>query len=334
MKALESLLSFGAQWLRRRPLRPDPKAHAKWLHFMRDGYRVHIPDRPLIRPGSRIFCIGSCFAIEIKSVLRSLGYTVHPHENDLPRELLDQDPDRNWGRILVHYNTFTMWQEIEKAFGLWRQDDNDFWAVTRQGKGKAPVDCFQDPYRREVFARTMEEIRSRTRALDELIRKGVHESDVYIFTLGLTEVWKKKDNGRVTCGAPGLGRGGGYEQTEFLPSGYEQNYRNVRRLVDEIHARYPSRPIVLSVSPVLLAQTYTDRDVFTANMESKSILRAVAGQIARECPNTHYFPAFELCALYEKTQRRPAYGPDGRHVTRETVRYVLDSFIRHYSSKS
>ncbi len=308
--------------------------HHKWLHFMRDGQRLHITPRAVLKPDSRIFCMGSCFAIEVKKVLRTLGHTVHPFENDLPPEQLSQDPTRNWSRTLVHYNTFTIRQEIEKAFGVWRQQDHDYWFVKRQGKGKAPVDVFQDPYRREVFAHTKEEIIARTRAFDELIRRGVMDSDVYIFTLGLTEVWKKKDDGRVICGAPGLGRGGGYDETVFWRSGYSENYDNVKRWVDLIHARFPDRPVVLSVSPVILAQTFTDDDVYAANTESKAILRAVAGAIARDCQNTFYFPAFELCALYEKTEKRPAYQPDGRHVTPDTVQFVLDAFIRNYSIKN
>jgi hypothetical protein len=45
--------------------------------------------------------------------------------------------------------------------------------------------------------------------------------------------------------------------------------------------RFPERKVIITVSPVALSRTFSDSDVITANTESKSILRAVAGALSR-----------------------------------------------------
>ena len=50
----------------------------------------------------------------------------------------------------------------------------------------------------------------------------------------------------------------------------------VKAALDLLFSRYPEKNVVLTVSPVPLAMTYASTDIGTANMESKSILRAVA----------------------------------------------------------
>ena len=74
---------------------------------------------------------------------------------------------------------------------------------------------------------------------------------------------------------------------------------------------------MLTVSPVTLEATATDNDVVVANLESKSLLRAVAGQVSREFDNVHYFPSYELAMYYD------IFEEDGRHVTREAVARII-----------
>jgi hypothetical protein len=48
------------------------------------------------------------------------------------------------------------------------------------------------------------------------------------------------------------------------------------------------------VSPVPLAATATDAHVLPATIYSKSVLRAVAGELANEFRNVDYFPSYEI----------------------------------------
>lgn len=66
-------------------------------------------------------------------------------------------------------------------------------------------------------------------------------------------------------------------------------------------------------------------------MESKSILRAVAGQIATIRGYVDYFPSYELI-------NSPAFGgiffdPNKRTVSRHGVRFVMDSFFSCMTGK-
>ena len=74
--------------------------------------------------------------------------------------------------------------------------------------------------------------------------------------------------------------------------------------------------------------TFTKNDVYVANMESKSLLRAVAGQVCREEENVHYFPSFEIAtALHGK-----GHNEDGRHVREQTVFEITSAFMLAHSN--
>ena len=105
--------------------------------------------------------------------------------------------------------------------------------------------------------------------------------DVFFMTMGMAEVFRNKQSGKIACQKPGYAKGGGEEQTEFHMSSYEENYANLRRIVEIITQVRPDARIVFTVSPVPLARTFSDNDIVAANTEGKSILRAAIGAIAR-----------------------------------------------------
>lgn len=261
-----------------------------------------------------------------------MGYVVHPEESGIEVSLSSDEVFRPTALELVHFNTFTMLQEFEKAFGLWTQDPDDFWYVDRIKRGKT-FRYFQDPYRRQVYCETKEGIRAITQAFDRAVQKGIMESDIYILTLGLIEVWKKNDNGRYSCAQPGDSFGGGHGQLSFVESTFSENFDNVKKIINLIHSRFPNRPIILTVSPVPLSLTFSGSDVFVANTEGKAVLRTVAGQASREFENVYYFPSFEICSMVEKYRLAKVYESDGRHVSRPMVKRIMDVFLETYQAK-
>ncbi|MBI3252509.1 MAG: GSCFA domain-containing protein [Candidatus Omnitrophica bacterium] len=275
--------------------------------------------------------MGSCFALEIQKVLREKGRAVYPETTALRAGSQEADELVTSGLESVHFNTFTMLQEFEKAFGLWRQDPDDFW-LTKRGLGGRRGAHFQDPYRRKVYAPSKEGILALTAVLDEAIRKGIVESDLYILTMGLTEVWKKKDNGRVACTSISDSGGGGKDQLTFYQSGFADNYANMKKIIELIREQFPSRHVVLTVSPVPLNRTFSKDDVFTATVENKAVLRALAGQLVREFENVHYFPSYEFCQLLERFYGQRVFESDGRHVRRPVVNRIMESFLNTYAA--
>ncbi|MGE0734873.1 MAG: GSCFA domain-containing protein [Alphaproteobacteria bacterium] len=149
-----------------------------------------------------------------------------------------------------------------------------------------------------------------------------------MITLGLIETWRNNSNGYHLCVPPydesrqGMKRFG---DIEFHLSTFAENYENMKRVCTLIQHHYPARKIILTVSPVGLGRTYSGNDIVVANVESKSLLRAVAGQICREFPAVQYWPSYELCT------REDIYKPDGRHVRQDVIDMIVETFIKAYA---
>lgn len=289
------------------------------------GRKFGVRNTPLIGPDTKIFAIGSCFALEIRHELMHRGFNVFPKyhaiEFNPQTQILNSLPERD---NINHYDTFTIRQEFEQAFAGSHFRPEDFWTV--QGRGINRVmkqeTVWQDPYRKNIYATDQAGIEDISRKVDACMLEGIMAADVYIMTLGLIETWRNTTNGLHACTYPGVGGGGGAAQTELHVAGFEENYANLRRVCELIFARFPEKQIILTVSPVALESTFRETDVVLANMESKCTLRAVAGQICREFPNVHYLPSYELFMYHD------LFHDNGRHATRDGVNVVLDMFAK------
>jgi hypothetical protein len=300
----------------------DGEPNASW-NKSRRGTLISVVRKPVVRRDSQVFAIGSCFAMEIRNVLRQKGFAVFPQYHAIAF-----DPQRQRiGKLphidnINHYDTFTIRQEFEQAFGTQppsRRDD--FWKVDASASkvgAFANGALYQDPYRKHIFADSLESLETLTRRLDACIHDAIRSVDVYIITLGLIEVWRDRRSGRYVCRAPSSSQ---MDDVEFVLSDFAGNLDNMRRVCSLIAAHRPGAQIVLTVSPVALGRTFTGRDVVVANMESKSLLRAVAGQIDREFDNVTYWPSYEIA------MREDVFKDDGRHVTTQAVEKILDAFI-------
>jgi hypothetical protein len=289
----------------------------------RRGTLITVVRKPVVRRGSQVFAMGSCFAMEIRNVLRQKGFAVFPQYH-----ALEFDPQhQRVGKLpridnINHYDTFAIRQEFEQAFGaLPATAPGDFWqvdAAASKVEGFANGALYQDPYRKHIFADSLEGLAAVTRRLDACIHDAIRRVDVYILTLGLIEAWRDKRSGRYVCRAPAPAQ---MDKVEFVLSDFAANLENMRRVCSLIGEHRPGAQIVLTVSPVGLGRTFTGRDVVVANMESKSLLRAVAGQIEREFANVTYWPSYEIA------MREDLFHDDGRHVTSQGVEKILDAFI-------
>jgi hypothetical protein len=282
------------------------------------------PKKTLLRDGDTVFTMGSCFANEIRAYLHT--HQLADTRPQVPAVALPSFHDRSkeissWGEWdgtsnLQFYNTFSIRQEIEKSVGGWTQSPNDFWQVEIGGET-----LYQCPYRRRIFAETPEALNRITILIDEEIKASLKAANLIVFTLGLTEVWQKKDNGLFSCCEPGYCHGAGGDETEFVASSYEQNLFNLQRTIEIINQEFGKKQILISVSPVPLGRTFRPLEAYVANIESKSILRSVAGCIDNEFENATYFPSYEMCLSDPTTFRE-----DGRHVKPKKVNQIMDFF--------
>ncbi len=301
--------------------------NAIWRHSAR-GKRITVTRNPILTDKTRIFTMGSCFAMEIRNALTQRGFEVFPKYDQI-----QFDPSRQKVSTLPkvedipYYDTFTILQEFEFAFGNKHFELKDFLKHTHRLTNHFAVGgrtSWQDPHRKRVMAADEESILDISRKIDACVAEGIRQSDIYIITLGLVETWRNSETGYHFCLPPNDDTQGGMDKAksiEFYLSSYQENYENLKRTCTLIQQHYPERKIVLTVSPVALYRTQTDNDVVVASVEAKSILRAVTAQICREFSNVSYWPSYELAT------RDDIFRHDGRHVRQDSVSMIVDTFI-------
>lgn len=301
----------------------------RWNHFYASPTLV-MQQRKLLSKDSKVFAIGSCFAMEIRNALARRNVQVYPNYLDVrydPKtQIFDKIPERDF---IAHYDTFVIRQEFEAALGVWQDRDAGFWPVedSHANKMLGARTVYQEPYRKMTYASSVEHLKDLSDKITDVMRRGIEEADLIVITLGLTEVWQHNTTGRYLCRPPNTGYGGGLGLATFRQSTFAENYANMRAVFDLLGERFPGKQIVLTVSPVPLQDTYSETDIGTANLESKSILRAVAGQICREYENVTYFPSYEMAHL----MGWPVFQEDGRHVLGEFADRVVAGFLQVFS---
>lgn len=297
---------------------------------------IALARRPIVRPDSKIFTMGSCFAKELRKSLTIKGFKVFPDYLGIDLNDDTQHFDLRGGDMAPHFDTFVMRQELEAAAGLWADRAEGFYAVRNNLVNKLYQwdVAYQDPYRERTYASSMSDLIDMADKTTACIRQGLDTSDIVILTLGLTEVWRHTKTGKYFLRAAGTGWGGGLEHAEFRRSTFLENYENLRAILEIIFARDPNKNVVISVSPVRLQRTFSNVDIGTANLESKSILRALAGQICREYGDrVTYFPSYEMALLGvgALTGTGKIFQEDGAHVRPEFAEKVIATFQQMFS---
>lgn len=302
------------------------KANPRWSsHFQ--NRLLTVTRKPLFSSKDIVFAMGSCFAERIRVALTAEGINVGPPMQQIPmahdRYRIDRLPSRPHSD---YFNTFTIRQEFERHIGEFVRDPEDYWlAKDPYWGGKT---AYQDPYRRLILAKTPGDLLEANALVDRAIDRGILESSVFFFTMGMAEVFVNKRTGKVACQKPGYAGGAGEDETEFQMSTYEENVANMSRVVDIVNLINPNARIVVTVSPVGLARTFGESDILVANTEGKSILRAALGAIARKFENVTYFPSYEIVMANAPVSFRD---DDGRHVADWVVSKIVSTFkAAHY----
>ena len=283
---------------------------------------------PFLKPTSKVFTIGSCFAYEVRKALKLAGIEVYPKWNDLPIDFSSQIVANLHGDDNInHYDTFVLLQEFRDAISDPGLTETDFMQLqgTPAGKRLGVETVWQDPYRKQMYGSSFGAVSDISKKFSAAIREGLERADVYVITVGLIETWRNAANGRFFCRPPGTGFNGGqgHGAAEFYLSNFEENLKNLRAMVDLLLKHFPGKQIIFSVSPVGLERTFSGDDVIVANTYSKAVLRAAVGQLVHEYAKTgqvHYMPAFEV------SQRIDIFEQDGRHVTEGAARFIIDIF--------
>lgn len=279
-----------------------------------------VPDVPFLTKETPILAFGSCFAASVTNHLDEQGYTLATRQGYAATV-----HNFAYNGKGIHFgagvnNTFALKQVFDHVF-------NDILTEERTSHDENG-ELILHPPKLVVAGNEICAEKFRDKALVFFER-----TDVFILTLGLSEVWQNKETKEV------FWRSLPEDQFrpdvhEFKVSTVEENKANIQYVYDLIKEKRPEAKVIFTVSPVSLVATFRPVTCITANNVSKSILRAAVDEMYRENdgdnnPDLWYWPSYEIV---EKFYPNP-YRTDGdtRHITKECTKFIMEEFERAYS---
>ncbi len=262
------------------------------------------PPGKLITSDSKVLAFGSCFAEYFIGYLANAGY----NRWQLPAEQhASCGEDLLFGLAAAFENIFVILQQFRWAFHeftpqskLWFTRDKKYFEASEERREK--------------------------------IRQAFQQVDLFIISLGLSEVWFDNMSNE--------------PMWRSIPARLYEEGRHVCRtasVAETVHALHdfdrllgdflPQTRVIFTVSPIPFAATFRNQSPITANQASKAILRAAIDQfmsedsiLSRHCYN--YFPSYEMVLhLFDHP-----FLPDNRHVRPEVAKVILDTFSALYTN--
>ncbi|MBN8414225.1 GSCFA domain-containing protein [Halomonas litopenaei] len=277
----------------------------------------------------KVVTFGSCFAQHIGNALESRGY--HWLSTEKPPARLSEDNARKYNYNVFSartgniYTTSLLKQWVEWALET-REVPDEVWE--KDGR-------FYDPFRPVIEPQgfcSEEELKlSRQQAIASF-KECIETSDHFVFTLGLTEGWYNSEHGYEYPMCPGTSAGMYQDNVHaFSNQVFHEVLKRLSEAMEMMRHVNPSLKFILTVSPVPLVATHSGNNVLVATMESKSVLRAVAGQLARTRPYVDYFPSYEI--INSPVFKGVFFEPNQRNVNPAGVRFVMDHFFQCQQEK-
>ncbi len=288
---------FSGSWYRGKHCNfiPNKKNLNTNENFIKDYIlKGYLPKQPIINKNNKIIAFGSCFAFYVSQYLASMGYSVLNKKR------------KNDGNHIVRYgegmaNTFTVIEQLEWIFEKKEIEKNTWY------------------YSPDKEIEKNEDIRN-------AVYKLLSQINVFIVTVGLSEVWYNKTNKQVFWKAIPADR---FDENKhgFRLSSVEENTNNLQNICLLINKHLPKAKIIFTLSPVPLMATFRSQSCITANSISKSILRvALDNVITKNYDNTYYFPAYEITKEYFVDP----FGEDNRHLKDQYIKKIMEIFLKYY----
>jgi hypothetical protein len=275
---------------------------------------------------AKIATAGSCFAQHIARHMMRRGYNVIDKEPAPPG--LDHETAVKFGYQIysARYGNIYLARQLNQ---LVREATGKF---APQGAIWEKNGRYYDALRPSVEPnglRSPEEVSRHRQAHLSAVLSLFKQMDLLIFTLGLTEGWVHLDSDTVFPTAPGTIAG------QFDPKVYGfKNFTHGEIYRDFVQTRAiikrfnPGARFLLTVSPVPLTATASDDHVLVATTYSKSVLRAVAGELCGQFDDVDYFPSYEIIA--SPFSRGFFYDPNLRSVSDAGVEAVMRVFFAEH----
>ena len=278
---------------------------------------------------ARIATAGSCFAQHISRHLKKNGYNVldvEPPPPGLPENLHQKFGysmySARYGNI---YTIRQLLQLAQEVAGEWTPQ-NYIWE--KNGKFYDALRPAVEPEGLDSLKEVVEHRKYHISRVKELFES----LDLFIFTLGLTEMWVHKKSGTVYPTAPGALVGDFDEHLyEFQNAEFSAiicDFNLFQKVLWKVRGGKPFK-CLLTVSPVPLTATASGKHVLQSTVYSKSILRSVAGQLSTNQEHIDYFPSYEI--VTNPRMHSTAFVDNLRSVRNEAVEIVMKHFFLEHA---
>ncbi len=273
----------------------------------------------------KVATIGSCFAQHISRHLQRSGFNYFVTEQGDPGMSPEALLRHNYGVFSARYgNVYTARQArqvFDRAFGEFEPVDN-VWEFNGR---------YVDPLRPRIEPDGFESVAALEQSRVEhlaAVRRMFTETDVLLFTLGLTEAWESLADHTVYPLAPGVS-GGSFDEKQyrFVNFTVTEVIEDLERLAEGVRRVNPGVRIILTVSPVPISATYEPRHVVVSSTATKATLRVAADHMVRGRDWIDYFPGYEIVA--GSPAGAQYYTPNMRGVSPVGVDHVMRVFARH-----
>ncbi|HWT04842.1 MAG TPA: GSCFA domain-containing protein, partial [Xanthomonadales bacterium] len=270
-----------------------------------------------LEPSARIASAGSCFAQRLAVRLRDLGLRYVVAESG------GEPLSARYGNI---YTSRQLVQLIERALG--RFDPLE--------RAWTSADGFIDPFRPGIangaFA-SLDALEGDRCAHLAAVKNLFGSVDVFLFTLGLTEFWMDARDGAVFPAAPGRGRGVfDPERHVFGNLDVAAVASDLERFIAILGEINPSAKLILTVSPVPMAATMVPRHIVRVSLQSKSVLKVAAEEVAARHAHVDYFAAYDV--VMQNLGGEPLFAGDARRPTDAVADRVVRFFVHDYFAEA
>ena len=260
--------------------------------YILKGFR---PENPFIDKQKKIIAFGSCFASHVSKYLVNKKYSVFNKQLGLNSHII------RYGEGMA--NTFTVLEQLLWAFENKNIEKNTWY------------------YSPKETLRSDEEMRIET-------LNALKQVDVFIITVGLSEVWYNKITNQVFWKAIPVSQ---YDEKKhgFRVSSVEENTNNLKNIYKILKENLPSTKIIFTLSPIPLVATFRDQSCITANAVSKSILRVAIDNVLNEFrknDDIFYFPSYEITNYYFADP----FEIDNRHLKEKNIIKIIKLFEKNY----
>jgi hypothetical protein len=275
----------------------------------------------------KISTCGSCFAQNIGRHLRANGFSFTDFE-PAPVGVSGVDlASRGYGLFSARFgNVYTARQLVQ----LFERSVGDFVPVDpaweQDGRWFDPFRAFIEP---DGFS-SREALETSRAHHFACVRRMFRESDVFVFTLGLTEAWFNRRDGAVYSLCPGASGRGVFDEDkhEFRNFDYNDVYADLCSFLERLWSVNPGCRVLFSVSPQSPTATMSRSHVVVAGAYTKAVLRSVAGALHTRYELVDYFPCFEMITAAPFSGM--FYQSNFRQVSEQGVRYVMANFFEQH----